>query len=324
MAVFPSWSWCSVQGKIKLDASFLRGWEAAEVSTLKSSDDTRLRLPIPLINLYICIKANEGFVPLSALRIADGQEKRAKTWGRTREELTYSLPRVYDSLDQRGISLELEIPFLERKPGRLIFRTQSATFGLQVFTGPRVQELHWQFSVEKCSTKVLSIHLLDIRPVGYIEMSDIWVRENLSNDVEGCKFEFVSLSACGMPRIWVPELFPMEEYLVPTINDTLRSKLLQLQRYQKSWRTNVPWVTAQIKELLYSEDRSNDDNDWDLNSDENFQNDKDDSLGIPCPPMVNVMLIDCNGGVACRFGIGKILLSKWQQAMPQVKTIALD
>lgn len=157
-------------------------------------------------------------------------------------------------------------------------------------------------------------------------MSKSWAISNLMPGAQNNrKFEFVLLSAAAMPTHWVPELFPVDEYLLPGIDDALRSKLLKLRQNQKMWRTGVPWSTTEIL-ALYMSDKApeSEESEFDQFEDDNSETEDLGRITIPCPPMVNVMLIGWNGDIAHRLGIGKILLSGWKQAEPKVKTIVVE
>jgi hypothetical protein len=154
-------------------------------------------------------------------------------------------------------------------------------------------------------------------------MNDYWISRTLETSDRTYEFEFVALSACTMPKNWAAELFPVEEYLVPgRCDSTILPHLLRLQRYQRSWRTRVPWSASQIMEL-FVDAASGITNDGQDEGNEMYDIDEH-SLALPCPPMVNVMLIEWDSRVVRRLGIGKILLSGWLQSEPQVKMIIFE
>lgn len=299
--------------------------------TLSDYAGGRLRLPSPLIKIYICLDEKQGFVALESLRISANtkEEERNFSYKPLHGKLDHfhQVPRDYNLVNHRDAKPSLQT--LQRccRYGRLLFQAATAKFTLRTAKGVRMPELHWQFHVEVGPVKVLDIYSNSGRHVGYVEANDDWISTTLEHSDETQLFEFVTLSACTMPVNWTAELYPVDEYLQPgKCSQTLHPKLRMLQRFQRSWRTNVPWVASQIMDLLVRKDNNdNSDNSYcydDDGEDYEFGEAEDDLL--PLPLMVNCMLINSVAGVWRRLGIGKIMLSGFLENNPLVSTVVLE
>lgn len=116
--VLPTWSWISVQGKIKLESITPANESAMGGGLLKDHSDICSVTPTQLVDLYICVDESQGFTILQT------KQKRWQEASPRKGLLTTGLD--YGEIDQTSCSPTPTLSSLPSKVGRLAFRTQLA------------------------------------------------------------------------------------------------------------------------------------------------------------------------------------------------------
>jgi hypothetical protein len=183
-----------------------------------------------------------------------------------------------------------EADALTKRPGRLLFRTQSASFKLRTYK----MDGNNNPGDSIATLTILGYHNT---VAGFIDMEGIWVSLFLPSDdhLEERYFQFVALSAAETSNHWAARA----EAMTTTVRDGYQTSR-DIYTASKS-QTNVSSGTGKISYF-----------------------DGSRGAALKPPPVVNVMLIEWQDGVARRLGIGKILLKSWRSADPVVKTIVLE
>jgi hypothetical protein len=273
----PSWSWISHQGHVIFDSEPLLG---------------------SLVDWYGYVEEAEGLIPFRATK------KRINDDRFTVDVSDLDLPQSYTPTvgtsfsgydaysDHHDAYREFppEADALAKRPGRLLFRTQSAFFKLRTYKMDGNNN-------PGDSIATLAIFGNNNTVAGFIDMEGIWISLFLPSDdqLEERYFQFVALSAAESPKYWVARA----EAMITTIRDGYQTSR-DIYTASKA-QTDVSSGTGNISYF-----------------------DGSRGAALKPPPVVNVMLIEWQDGVARRLGLGKILLKSWKSADPVVKTIVLE
>jgi hypothetical protein len=273
----PSWSWISHQGHVVFDSEPLLG---------------------SLVDWYGYVGEAEGLIPFRATK------KRINDDRFTIDVSDLGLPQSYTPTVGTPFSgydaysnhhdayreFPPEADALAKRPGRLLFRTQSASFKLRTYK----MDGNNNPGDSIATLTILGYHNT---VAGFIDMEGIWVSLFLPSDdhLEERYFQFVALSAAETPKHWAARA----EAMTTTVRDGYQTSR-DIYTASKS-QTNVSSGRGKISYF-----------------------DGSRGAALKPPPVVNVMLIEWQDGVARRLGIGKILLKSWRSADPVVKTIVLE
>lgn len=284
--VLPSWSWISHQGQIKFDPEPLSGSLVDWYATVDESGQlSQLQVTKPRIN-------DERF----SIYVSDFYNpERYHTRIRfdTEEEASH-----LSKTDPRRARFSGYDAYSEDLDAYRNFPAQAVELAKQ----PGRLLLRAESTLFKLSrysvfdrggskNHVSAITIIDRQDayVGIIDMDDTWISLYLYPDNESAEeeFQFIALSASQIPEHW-PAYFANLRASTNTASQNSHNKTNQARRFS------------------------------------HFYYDGSRGAALNTLPVVNVMLLEWQEGVARRVGLGKVFLAAWKDARPVLQTIVLE